>query len=409
MDLVNTTAEVEALIKTHFEHTKNEVREFVALKDSLNRILYDDIFAKENTPGFDRSTMDGYAVVSSDTFGASTTLPAMLTCVGEVIMGEDPPFTLRKGQTAYIPTGGRLPTGADGVIMVEMTSTMGDDTVLVETAVSPGTNVIFRGDDVKIGERVLSRGRKLRSSDIGTLAALGISKVPVYAKLKVGVISTGDELVDIESEVSGSRIRDVNSYMIASQIEETSATPVPYGIVPDDKDKLKSALETALSECDIVLMSGGSSVGTMDMTASIIDEAGEPGVFVKGVAIRPGKPTIIGSVSGKPVFGLPGNPVSAYFIFRVFVSPLIRRMSGEIVTRNEVIVARLKTNVPSSAGREEYVPVNLEKTSDGYLADAAAYKSGLITALSSTDGFIRIDRNKEGLAKGELVEVTLTR
>lgn len=375
------------------------------LLECLGRRLAQDICADCDVPGFNRSMIDGYAVIAADTFGASQALPAMLEQVGTVRMGERPTFALQPGQCAYIPTGGELPQGSDATVMVEYTSKL-NDTIFMEKATPPGGHVAFRGDDVQQGQLVLKKGRVLRPQEIGSLAALGVAQVPVYCPVKVGVISTGDELVDIQTPLTGSVVRDVNTYAIGAGLAQAGASPVLYGIVKDDWNSLKAAMDKALAECEVVLISGGSSVGTADMTAKIIDAAGAPGTFIHGLAVKPGKPTIVGDVNGKPVFGLPGHPVSAYFVFRMFVLPLLALwMGGEVP--EYTVSARMAGNVPSGHGREEYLPVWLECQGEEVLAHAVQYKSGLITALSQAEGYVCIQRDQEGLRQDEAVQVTL--
>jgi len=406
MFTVKTPQEAQNLIDENFKDFELET-EYVQLNEALFRRLAQDIYSHEDVPSFDRSTMDGYAVLSADTFGASQAIPSMLSLAGEVKMGIKPDFEILKGQCAYIPTGGKLPEGADGVVMVEYATKMDDDTVLIEKACSPGMHVIFKGDDVKKGELIIKKNSVLRPQDIGALAALGISSVNVYKKLKIGIISTGDELVDINDNVAGSVVRDVNSYTLAAAAEQFNALAVKYGIVKDDWDSLSAVAKKASDECDIVLISGGSSVGTRDITHKIIDALGTPGVFIHGLAIKPGKPTIVGKINNKCIFGLPGNPVAAYFIFRLFVAPLIKYLTKQNYCEEKIISAVLLHNIPSNHGREEYVPVILENRDGRYLAKPVLYKSGLISILSKADAYIKIERNEEGKLKGDIVNAIL--
>lgn len=243
--------------------------------------------------------------------------------------------------------------------MVEYTENLNDGFLYVQSSIAPGANVIYRGDDVKEGQLLMKQGQVIRPQEVGALAALGVPLAPVYERLRVGILSTGDELVEVSAPQTGSVVRDVNTYALSAGLSAIGAEPVRYGITKDDHASLTAALSIALRECDAVLISGGSSVGTADMTRRIIDEAGRPGVFLHGVAVKPGKPTIVGDIGGKPVFGLPGHPVSAYFIFRIFAAPILQRMMGVIREQPREAFAIMGRNVPSNHGRQEYLPVAL--------------------------------------------------
>lgn len=403
---VASPADALAAIQEHFGAIRTRVVS-VPLAESLGRVLAEDIRSREDVPGFDRSTMDGYAVHAQDTFGATEALPAMLKPVGTVHMGQVPAFSLNKGECAYIPTGGELPQGADGVVMVEYTENLNDGFLYVQSSIAPGANVIYRGDDVKEGQLLMKQGQVIRPQEVGALAALGVPLAPVYERLRVGILSTGDELVEVSAPQTGSVVRDVNTYVLSAGLSAIGAEPVRYGITKDDHASLTAALSIALRECDAVLISGGSSVGTADMTRRIIDEAGRPGVFLHGVAVKPGKPTIVGDIGGKPVFGLPGHPVSAYFIFRIFAAPILQRMMGVIREQPREAFAIMGRNVPSNHGRQEYLPVALTEEDGRKVALPVASKSGLITTLVGADGFVCIPRDAEGLMRGQHVTVTL--
>ena len=405
---VISISEATKEIQERFDHWHTEA-ETVSLTEAFGRILAQDIVCGEDIPGFDRSTMDGYAVRAADTFGASETMPAMLGFTQEVIMGQSPDFVVEKGQCAYVPTGGELPQGCDAVVMMEYVADYGDGYQYAQMPVAPGTNVIFRGDDIKKEQTVLQKGAKIRPQEIGTLAAMGIGQVPVYRRLKVGILSTGDELVDVDKPQSGAVVRDVNTYAIAAGLTAIGALPVCYGIVRDDYAALSPALQKALKECDAVIISGGSSVGTADITHRIIDEAGRPGVFIHGLAVKPGKPTIVGNVEGKIVFGLPGHPVSAYVIYRILAAPIFSAMMGQRVESLFGVSAAMGRNVPSNHGREEYIPVQLLRADNETLPTAmpVANKSGLISTLCQADGFVCIPRDREGLSKGDAVTALL--
>jgi molybdopterin molybdotransferase len=377
------------------------------LLDSIGSTLSNPIISTENVPSFNRSTVDGYAVISQDTFGASETMPTRLKNIGEVKMGSNENIKINPDETVYIPTGGRLPQNCDGVVMVEYTENCDDGYIYIEKSCAPGNNIIFSGDDIKEGEIVLAKGTKLGTQDIGALAALGFSEVDVYDKVKVGIISTGDELVDINSKISGSNIRDINSYSLYSSIVTHGGKPHIYGIVHDDFDSIFNMAKKALAENDIVLISGGSSVGTKDETFNVINALGKPGVFVHKIAVKPGKPTIIGKVGEKAVVGLPGHPGSAYVIFNIFVKRIIDCMYGVAVNNNSTptFYAKMSTNYSSNTGREEFLPVILKNEGTDIIAEPVNSKSGLITQFIKANAYIRIPRLCEGLNSGDIVEV----
>lgn len=403
---VKSVSEVFEIISSSFSECFLE-KEGISLRNAAGRITADEVLAIEDVPAFNRSSMDGYAVISSDTFGSSDAIPAVLKLVDEVEMGVTPKFTLEKGQAAYIPTGGELPKGADAVVMIEYTENYNDGFIYINKPSAPGNNVVFKGDDVKAGSSVLKANIKLKPQDIGALAAMGYTEVSVKRKLKVGIISTGNEIVDIGEEIFGARVRDINSYTLYSGLLNYGCEAVLYGIVKDDYNEIKDRVLKALDECDVVLISGGSSVGTRDETYNVINSLGEPGVLVHGIAVKPGKPTIIGKVKGKAVLGLPGHPASAYVIFRIFVYHLLDVMSGLSDKQYNKTMAVLKCNYPSNNGREEFVPVKLESVGGKTIACPLFGKSGLITLLSSADGFVWVERGVEGLSEQQEVEVIL--
>ena len=372
-------------------NTMSPRTETVDLRHALRRVLAQDIVAAEDVPPFDRTTVDGYAVFAADTFGAGAALPAELEIVGEITMGEAPAFSLRRGQCAKISTGGMLPPGADAAVMVEHTDAL-DGICLCYAGVSPGTNVTKRGDDIAAGAVALQKGTVLGARELGVLAMLGVYDVPVFAKPLVAVISTGDEIVT--GTPKEGQMRDVNSFLLSAALEESGCAVRMYGAVKDQKEAITAALEDCLQSADLVLISGGSSAGTRDMTVQILDELGE--VFFHGIAMKPGKPTIFGTAQGKPVFGLPGHPLAAYFVFRLIVLEALRALlclSPDL----PVGTAPLAVNIPSNHGREESLCV--KRQPDGSLLPLHT-KSGVISVLTQADGFIRIPRDAEGFAKG---------
>jgi molybdopterin molybdotransferase len=392
---------------------RTPVIESVSIEDAYGRVSAFDIVSTENLPGFNRSTMDGYAVDSADTFGASDTMPVYLQVKGQVLMGRQPEIRLQRGETCLIPTGGMLPEGSDAIVMFEYTNRIDDNMVEIMKTVSPGENVIMFNEDVGKGEVVIKSGHRLRPQDIGALAGLGILAIPVYRKPVVAIISTGDEVVPADRPVSTGEVRDINSYNLAGMISACCAVPLKRGIIRDDLDKLRAAVKQALNEADMLLITGGSSVGVADYTAKVINELGSPGVLFHGVAMKPGKPVIGGIVDGKPVFGLPGHPAAITVGFETFVEPLLMRLSGEIPNPNVpsriTVKALFGRNLSSGAGREEHVRVYVEKHNDMLWAIPVLGKSGLIRTLVQAEGIVIIPMNKSGLYEGEEVEVRLFR
>jgi len=400
---VKSLDEALAICKTEF--TSSTAAETVSINEAAGRVLYMDISADEFIPGFDRSTVDGIAVIAADTFGSSDTMPAQLSFKGEILMGQDSAAAITPGECIGVSTGGKLPAGADAVVMVEHTEDYGDGFRYVFKPVSVRENVVLKGDDVSPGKFILKSGTRLAAKDIGALAAMGKARISVYKKPVVGIISTGDEIVPVEEKPKGAKVRDVNTHMLFSAVKACGGEPLAFGIVEDNEVSLSSAMQAALPQCDMLLVSGGSSAGEKDLTVKIIGDLGT--VFVHGIAVKPGKPTIIGSVNGKPVFGLPGHPVSAYFIFCLLVRHVICAMNK---TSPELFTSRgvLGVNIPSNNGREEYLPVKFSRRQgDGSTVLPVPLKSGLITLLSEADGYIRIDRDCEGLMKGDEVQVFL--
>lgn len=400
---VKTPDETRDLINARFGHIRM-ADEPVTLMDALNRVLARPVMAAEDIPGFDRSTVDGFAVRAADTFGCSESIPAILALQGEILMGQAAPQALFPGTCMVIATGGALPQGADAVVMLEYAEDYHDGTIGILRPIAPGGNLIFQGDDVKQGQSIMNAGKKLHPHDIGTLAALGYDTVFVRKRSRVGIISTGNELVDITAKPQIGQVRDVNSWLLTADVLAAGGEPIRYGVIPDKEDALLSVASQAAADCDLVLISGGSSVGTRDITLKTIEALGE--VLLHGIAVKPGKPTIIGTLGDTPVFGLPGHPVAAHFVFECFVLPLINNMLGAARLQH-TITANLTEAVSSNHGREEYLPVSLSEGKDGLLATPVYGKSGLITKLRDTNGYIRIPRDCEGIAGGTLVQVVL--
>lgn len=380
----------------------------IPTSDALCRVTSQDIHSPEDLPAFARSTMDGYSVRSHDTFGASEGLPAYLDLVGEVPMGQQADVQLGVGQAATAYTGGMLAQNADAVVMVERTQTLDDTAIEVLRAVAPGENVVQVGEDVREGDVILSKGSVIRPQDIGGMLALGITDISVSRKPLVGIISTGDELVAPEEEVESGQIRDINTYTIAALVEQAGGAPLPIALAPDDFAAQRNAALDGMDKCDVLVFSAGSSVSSRDLTSDVINSLGEPGVIVHGISIKPGKPTVIGIVDGKPVFGLPGNPVSAMVVFGLLVRPTIYHISGCInIPMPPTARVTLIRDIPSVAGREDYVPVCLERSGDCLNATPVFGKSNLIYTLVRSDGIVKVPLDRSGLYAGETVDVRL--
>ena len=371
----------------------------VGLDQALGRFLGADIVAQEDVPAFDRSTVDGFAVRSSDLRGCSDSIPAVLQKAGQSVMGHSYDFPLLPDTCVYVPTGGAIPPNADAMVMLEFTEDLGGDQFAFYKPVAPGANLILRGEDLQQGEAILKSGKKLGVADIGTLAALGKTEVPVFSQPVVGIISTGDELVAPGEGLKPGQIRDVNSDMLKAAVEQHNGIAISKGIVEDNYETLKKACKKMISDVDVLLVSGGTSVGEKDNMPRIMAELGE--MFIHGLAAKPGKPTIIGEIEGKAVFGLPGNPVAAFFIFDSLVKPLLLAMQGAKAEIKQV-EAKLTRAVSSNHGREEFILVRLE----GSEAEPVPSKSGLISTVSRADAYFIIPREQEGLPKGALVQVT---
>ena len=385
--------------------------EVVDTVDARGRVLAEDLRSRVDLPHFNRAAMDGYAVMARDTFGASPALPAYLNLVGTVEMGQEVTRRIGSREAMRISTGGMLPPGSDAVVMVEHTDETGDGTVEIQRSASPWLNAIQVGDDIRMGDPVFPRGRRLRAHDLGALTGIGIASLPVYRKPRVTLISTGDEIVPVDREPRPGQVRNINQHSLAGLVAECGAELRDLGVVADDADDLRGALAKGLDWGDLVLLSGGSSMGTRDMAVEVIRSLPDARIFFHGISVSPGKPTIYAQAAGKPVLGLPGYPVSALVIFDLFAEPLIRTLGGErglaASLPRRTAPAVLDTNVASQTGREDYVRVTLEWKDGTLYASPLPRKSGAIFTLVKADGMIRIDLNQEGLEQGEEVEVLL--
>ena len=409
--------DAQRVLNEHFVIPALSVDE-IPISSALGRVLASGFVSPSDLPEFDRSTMDGYAVRSADTFGAAESRPALLNVVGDILMGTMPERAIARGEAMKIATGGALPAGADAVVMFEQTQPVDATSIEVVKPVAPLENVVQAGDDIKKGEVVLSRGHPMRPQDMSALAAVGIIRVKVFERPRVAIISTGNEIVPADTFPGPGQIRDSNSYNLEGLIAQAGGVPVKKGIIPDDYARLRETLEAAIKDSALVLMTGGSSVGTADLTAKVINDAGQPGVLVHGVSIKPGKPLVVGLVGAPsrhvPVFGLPGHPAAVSICFDLFVKPILARLTGDApdpalegISPTRVVRARLARSIPSSPGREDHVRVALEKRDDGLWARPIFGASGLISTLVKAVGTVVVPVNKIGIEVGEEVDVRL--
>jgi molybdopterin molybdotransferase len=384
--------------------------ETVRLDAVLRRVCSADIASPEDLPPLSRSTMDGYAVRASDTFGASDSIPAFLHLTGAVTMGKITDVSIGGNMAMAIPTGGFLPPCADAVVMVEYTNPAGEGAIEVTRPVTIGENVLGKAEDVSQGEIVIPAGRRLLPQDIGLLAGLGITQIAVYRRPKAAVISTGDEIVPIMTAPLPGQIRDINTHSIAALVENSGGETMIFDIVPDDPALLRSSIEKALTSADIVVISGGSSVGERDHMVNVVSSMPGATVHAHGIAISPGKPTLIAAVGGIPVFGLPGHPVSALLVAQVFLAPFLRYLEGEALKRTPTgarVLASLAASVHSAQGREEYIRVKLEVSQGRISARPVFGKSGMLSTVVKADGFFVVPIHAEGIPSGEMVDVIL--
>lgn len=387
----------EAFVKT----------EQIDTKDALGRCLAEDVFCPEMVPDFRRSTVDGYAVIAKDTQGAGESIPVFLDIVEEISIGRPALHTLKSGECAYVPTGGMIPDGADAMVMVEYTELFGEKSAAVYSPVSAGRNVVQIGEDAEEGTLLLKRGTVLKAADIGVLASIGKEKTEVFKPWRLTIISTGDELAALGDERKPCEVYDVNTYAIRALAQEEGMEIAEVFVLRDEETLLEETLRHAFTTSDLVAVSGGSSQGKKDMTADIIDKIATPGVWTHGLAIKPGKPTIVGmdEPTGTLLVGLPGHPVAALMVFKLLVVWLKRRIFRE--EEQKKIPAVMESNVPGAPGRAVCQMVKLIPTENGYAARPVFGKSGLMSTLTQADGYVMMEINQEGLKTGETVYVEL--
>jgi molybdopterin molybdotransferase len=390
-----------------FRPARRTGAETVPLAGALHRVPAAPVTAPHPLPGFARSTVDGYAVRAADTYGVSEGLPGYLDVAGAVRMGAEPEVTVGPGTVAVMPTGGVLPPGADAVVMVEYTQEAMPGTIEVTRPVAPGEGVVRADEDVAAGAQLVPAGRPLRAQDLGMLAAAGVIQVSVHTRPRVTVFSTGDEVVPPDTgELRPGQVRDATATALAGLIAQAGGEAHQGGIIPDDQAALEAALRAALPASDMIVISAGSSVGARDETAAAVARLGPPGIWCHGLAIRPGKPTLLAECAGVPVIGLPGNPRSALVVFRLIGIPLVHRIGGCTMPPAEPVVrARLARDVASAAGRLDVVQVRLE---DGVAVPLFGL-SALLSILTTADGYVVVPEDATGLGSGTDVDVTLYR
>ncbi len=384
--------------------------ECIPLTEAFDRVLAEAIISPEDLPAQARSTMDGYAVRATDSFGASESMPCYLNISGEVKMGKAPTGSVEKGCCYKIPTGGLLPAGADSVVMLEHSVPVDETMIEIIKGVGAGTNLIQRGEDIGNGQEALPGGHLLRPQDIGLLAGLGIAEVKVTKRVKVGILSTGDEIIAHTEVPKPGQIRNINAIALAGLVLRAGGLFCDYGIVSDQLDIFLPAIKKAVKENDIVLFSGGSSVGVRDLGEQVIEALGPPGILVHGVTLKPGKPVLIGQSGTTPIFGLPGHPVSAMVCFDFFVKPAIHKLSGWInspILPTPYIIASLARNINSAPGRRDVVRVKLIKDEKNWIAMPILGKSGSISTLSRSDGYFLIDEDSQGVSENSAIKVYL--
>ncbi len=387
---------------------KKEI-ELSPIETSLDRILAEDIRSDVDIPDFSRSTMDGYAIKASSSFGSSGSIPAYLDIKGKVEMGNLPNFSIGSGEAAEISTGGAIPEGSDSVIMIENTNMIDDKSIEIYKSLAPGSNVIQKGEDVKKFHITLTAGTKIRPQEMGLIAASGKKNLKVFKKPIVAIISTGNEIIPPDRKPQKGQIRDMNTYTLLGQIVKSGGVPKFYGIISDDLKSLKKVYSKAMEETDIIIISGGSSLGIKDMTVDVLKSIESTEILVHGISISPGKPTILAKCGEKQIWGLPGHVASAMVVFKILVQNFLEDMGG-VVKHSRIVPAvkaTLSRNLASSQGRIDYIRVKLIEKGKVLFADPIIGKSGLISTMTKSDGLVKIDINKEGLYKGSCVSVML--
>ena len=394
---------INKLYNEIYDELKFFETEDIDICDSLNRILAEDLISKINVPGFDRSTVDGYAVIASDTNASSETVPVFLNIIGESIMGEVCDLKINNGECVYVPTGAMLPKNANACVMIENTESITDKKIAIYESVGVGKSVIKANDDTKINDVILKKGRVIKPQDIGYISSIGIKKIKVYKKWNVSIISTGDELISLDEKYSIGKIRDINTNMLYSLSIEYGFNVIGKCLVKDSEEVLKNKVLSYMDTSNIVIISGGSSKGKKDASSNVINSLVSTGVLTHGIAIKPGKPTITGydNNSKTIVIGLPGHPVASHFLFKFLIYGLYKKLLN-INLKENVIYGKITENLPASPGRMTIQLVNIDKDLN---VKPIFARSGIIHSLSNADGYLIIDKDSEGINIGEIVKV----
>ncbi|CAK7079767.1 MAG: Molybdopterin molybdenumtransferase [Eubacterium sp.] len=401
---VKTTDEMKALMEHYFSDYQLET-ETVPLEGALGRVLSAPVVSGVNVPHFDRSVVDGYAVKLRDVQGASESIPAFLKLTGAAAMGRETTLSLHTGEAVYVPTGGMVPAGTEAMVMIEYTERFGEDELAVYKGAGSLENMMLTGDDIRAGARVFEAGHTIRPQDVGVLSSVGVVEVPVYTKPRITIISTGDEIIRPGQTPGPGQIVDINTPAIAALSEKLGAEAAGVAYAADDPQAIEDAIVRGLEQSDAVVLSGGSSVGERDYTLAVLKKLGE--VFLHGLSIKPGKPTIMGRAMGKPVIGLPGQPASAIMVYMVVMKKLMNIFHKTDLYKNQYIVGTLTENVHAVPGRRTFQTVAVETGEDGVRVKPTYGKSGMITLLAYSDGYIEMTENEEGKNPGDSVKVML--
>ncbi|KXA89852.1 hypothetical protein AKJ37_04510 [candidate division MSBL1 archaeon SCGC-AAA259I09] len=410
MDFMKKPLTVKTLEEAKSEFSKywepSVKKEMISIDDAAGRVLAESVESKIDLPPFDRSVYDGFAVKAEDTFGAEEDDPEELVLKGAIHAGEKPKVRVDEGTCVEIATGALLPEGANAVVMVEDTTEI-DENIQIRRAVSPGENISKKGTEIQEGEIIAEEKQKITPQIHGALSAVGIQEVKVVKKPHIAVISTGEELIEPNQELGPGQIYDVNGKTICDAVNLCGCEASYLGIVKDDISKIKKLIKNALTSYEVVITSGGSSAGSKDIVPEVIDSLGKPGVIVHGLAQKPGKPTVVSVIDGKPVFGLPGYPVSALMVFDQLVAPYLREMTAVSESDKKDVQAKLSRKILSARGRRELSPVKVFEKEGELVAQPLLKGSGAITSLVKADGYIEISLGREILEKNELVKVRL--
>lgn len=401
---VKTVDEMKTIIKERFSDLTLEA-ETIEINDGLGRVLAAEIISTMNVPHFNRSVVDGYAVKLTDIQGASQAIPGFLRIAGEVQMGTETTISLNQGETVYVPTGGMVPVGTEAMVMIEYTEKLGEQDLAVYANVGPNENMMLVGDDIRIGESVFALGHCLRPQDIGVLSALGYLRIAVFKRPQLSIISTGDEIIRPGETPKPGEIIDINTPALGAVAKRFGAEVIAMAYARDDQQAIMEAVQKALAHSDLVILSGGSSMGEKDYTVTVIDTLGE--VLLHGLSVKPGKPTILGKVDNKPVIGLPGQPASAIMVFMIVLREFMTRYYGQDLFKYQTIQGELMENIHAAPGRRTFQTVAIQETANGIEVRPTHGKSGMITLLSYSDGYIEITENEEGKNAGDMVCVTL--